>query len=225
LSADPLGHASDPSLFSFAGGDPVNFFDPDGRLGKNPSTMPDNAWYSTAFGDIKYGPDGITMWSGGMLFYTPYNEFSNPLEGAFDDIHPGQFVADAMLNADRLQQSWQEVRHPDFRTGLGRATFAVTVVGLISGTVDAAANVVTLGGKGLVQGGVKSGIKEVAEVGAKEIAQAAKTELRIAPYEVLKNDKSIAGQAHHLNQNAAYRDVIPGGQGVSTKLEATHLLT
>jgi RHS repeat-associated protein len=32
LSADPLGHASDSSLFSFCGGDPVNYFDSDGRL-------------------------------------------------------------------------------------------------------------------------------------------------------------------------------------------------
>ena len=31
LSADPAGHASSPSLYDFAGGDPVNNFDPDGR--------------------------------------------------------------------------------------------------------------------------------------------------------------------------------------------------
>lgn len=38
-------------------------------------------------------------------------------------------------------------------------------------------------------------------------------------YGILKNDKSISGQAHHLNQNAAYRDVIPPEKGVSVKLE------
>ena len=31
LSADPMGHAASPSLYDFAGGDPVNFFDPSGR--------------------------------------------------------------------------------------------------------------------------------------------------------------------------------------------------
>jgi hypothetical protein len=31
LSPDPLGHASDMSLYGFANGDPVNYFDPDGR--------------------------------------------------------------------------------------------------------------------------------------------------------------------------------------------------
>ena len=32
LSPDPLGHDADPSLYTFSGGNPVNYFDPDGRL-------------------------------------------------------------------------------------------------------------------------------------------------------------------------------------------------
>jgi RHS repeat-associated protein len=32
LSADPAGHAASPSLYDYAGGDPVNGIDPDGRL-------------------------------------------------------------------------------------------------------------------------------------------------------------------------------------------------
>ncbi|WP_158301673.1 RHS repeat-associated core domain-containing protein [Paenibacillus mesophilus] len=38
-------------------------------------------------------------------------------------------------------------------------------------------------------------------------------------YGILKKDTSIPGQAHHLNQDAAYRDVIPTNKGMSTKLE------
>jgi hypothetical protein len=34
LSADPLGHAATMDLYSFAGGDPVNRFDPDGRFAR-----------------------------------------------------------------------------------------------------------------------------------------------------------------------------------------------
>jgi RHS repeat-associated protein len=34
LSADPMGQAASPSLYDFAGGDPVNFFDPTGRCPK-----------------------------------------------------------------------------------------------------------------------------------------------------------------------------------------------
>ncbi|MDP4147487.1 MAG: type IV secretion protein Rhs [Bacillota bacterium] len=38
-------------------------------------------------------------------------------------------------------------------------------------------------------------------------------------YGILKNNDSITGQAHHLNQNAAYRDVIPRDKGLSVRLE------
>jgi RHS repeat-associated protein len=34
ISADPLGHAASSDLYSFCGGDPVNHFDADGRLGR-----------------------------------------------------------------------------------------------------------------------------------------------------------------------------------------------
>jgi RHS repeat-associated protein len=40
LSPDPLGHGSDPSLYAFANGDPVNGFDPDGRFGKDANGNP-----------------------------------------------------------------------------------------------------------------------------------------------------------------------------------------
>jgi hypothetical protein len=42
LSADPLGQAASPSLYDFAGGDPVNSFDPDGRCQQNPQSP--NNW-------------------------------------------------------------------------------------------------------------------------------------------------------------------------------------
>jgi len=35
LSSDPLGHGSSPSLYDYAGGDPVNKVDPDGRFAHN----------------------------------------------------------------------------------------------------------------------------------------------------------------------------------------------
>jgi RHS repeat-associated protein len=40
LSADPMGQAASPSLYDFAGGDPVNYFDPTGRC-KNPANNVD----------------------------------------------------------------------------------------------------------------------------------------------------------------------------------------
>jgi RHS repeat-associated protein len=58
LNADPLGHSASMDLYSFCGGDPVNNFDPDGRLSKGfyqglqLGSSPDNA--SGAF-SLGYG--------------------------------------------------------------------------------------------------------------------------------------------------------------------------
>ena len=43
--------------------------------------------------------------------------------------------------------------------------------------------------------------------------------VKVGEYGKLKNDKSTPEQAHHLNQNAAYKDVIPPEKGISVKLE------
>ena len=41
----------------------------------------------------------------------------------------------------------------------------------------------------------------------------------IDSYKNMRNNLDIAGQAHHLNQNAAFRDVIPKNDGLSVELE------
>ncbi|MEG0153529.1 MAG: hypothetical protein RR744_10230, partial [Cellulosilyticaceae bacterium] len=38
-------------------------------------------------------------------------------------------------------------------------------------------------------------------------------------YKNLRTNKDIPGQAHHLNQDAAFRDVIPKKEGLAVKLE------
>ncbi len=52
-----------------------------------------------------------------------------------------------------------------------------------------------------------------------DITKVAGNPIRIDEYGILKNDKTVSGQAHHLNQNAAYRDVVPSEKGISIKLE------
>ena len=63
----------------------------------------------------------------------------------------------------------------------------------------------------------------VVKAAAGSATGAARAELTIAPYGQLSQDASIAGQAHHLNQAAAYGDVIPYRQGLSIKLEGNIL--
>ena len=41
----------------------------------------------------------------------------------------------------------------------------------------------------------------------------------VESYKKLRRNKEISGQAHHLNQDAAFREVIPKNEGLSIKLE------
>ncbi|HFK1480227.1 type IV secretion protein Rhs [Bacillus cereus] len=44
-------------------------------------------------------------------------------------------------------------------------------------------------------------------------------DILIDSYKNLRKNKEISGQAHHLNQDAAFRDYIPRNDGLSVKLE------
>ncbi|CAM4187288.1 type IV secretion protein Rhs [Bacillus albus] len=44
-------------------------------------------------------------------------------------------------------------------------------------------------------------------------------DILIDSYKNLRKNKEISGQAHHLNQDAAFRDYIPTNDGLSVKLE------
>lgn len=45
------------------------------------------------------------------------------------------------------------------------------------------------------------------------------SDILVDSYRKLSRNKEIPGQAHHLNQNAAFKDVIPQKEGLSIKLE------
>jgi RHS repeat-associated protein len=59
LSADPAGHAASRSLYDYAGGDPVNSFDPDGRLWTTRLTE------SSSTQQFKAYTSGLLAWSMG----------------------------------------------------------------------------------------------------------------------------------------------------------------
>lgn len=61
LSADPLGHDGDPGLYAFAFGDPVNYFDPDGRFGKGVGIGARDT--AVGFWDVFYNVGGSAMYA------------------------------------------------------------------------------------------------------------------------------------------------------------------
>ncbi|HMJ90787.1 MAG TPA: hypothetical protein VK530_13285, partial [Candidatus Acidoferrum sp.] len=185
LAADPLGHASDGALNTAFNGNPAFYFDADGRLSAAPRGsgfyhyLPDGRQITVSLASaveravLAAGGTGeeayLAGWGGGGR---PTASYSQPSRSW------GSTAADAFLNADLLQESWQELSNPDFSTGIGWATFTTAGVGLVAGTLDAGtldagtldagANILTLGGKSAVTSSVKTGLKEGFEILAKD---------------------------------------------------------
>ena len=76
LSGDPLGHDSDVSLFTYAGGDPINWDDPDGLIGRATfqwmqdtgsgiSRLASDAYYSVGYaGMYPFNPEAAERYYG-----------------------------------------------------------------------------------------------------------------------------------------------------------------
>ncbi len=68
-------------------------------------------------------------------------------------------------------------------------------------------------------GNGSSGVGNSSGNGASGRSKGSSNTIKVDEYGKLKNDKTVPGQAHHLNQNAAYGDVVPSKNGISIKLE------
>ena len=117
-----------------------------------------------------------------------YNRYSyvrnNPLRYTDPDGHGP--IADAPFNADTLKSSYQLMTMPD--TGWNKAwEIPVGVIGMAAGAADAAFNVASFGGKGVVEGGIKEGLK----VGLKELG---KVEGEKAGVKVLQESAKVGAE-------------------------------
>jgi RHS repeat-associated protein len=123
LSSDSIWNERDPNWYTFAGGDPVNRFDPDGRLGKD--NLPQNLYFGTApvmatsiqptlyLYDgtvIPPNPNGNLVDPGQVASYT-YNLVTQPTGQSFSFISPvplpdgyGQSTSVPITHADQEMQ-------------------------------------------------------------------------------------------------------------------------
>jgi hypothetical protein len=144
----------------------TSYFDASGTLfialHNSPSPPPE-----TSFPAVTFGPnyDDFNAQFGGMGGAS----FPLPNFGGFPPSgngSVGHFIADAVLDAGLLKQSWYELGHPDFSSWAGVGTFVVAGIGIVTGTIDAGANLVLP-----VKSGIKSGLKGVAELFVKDAAK------------------------------------------------------
>jgi YD repeat-containing protein len=150
-------------------GNRITYWDADGRL----SAISGDGWRPSLAGYNGFVSDDPTdSWqhilSHGMTASTSDDPFAytGPSFGA----RVGNFAGE-LVNAPAIQAGWYEMRHPDFTTPLGWATFGVATVSVAANTADALANF--LPGKAAVQNAIKTGVKEVVQVAEKRLADTA----------------------------------------------------
>jgi len=173
LSGDSDWNERDPNYYSFAGGDPINGFDPDGRMSR--SDYDNFRWlFSPA-------NEGITWkWT---LMPAPYCSYTVTLiNGQYDNgaNYAGgngsivTSIGNTVLNTDARNEAWNQLSNPDFHSGLGITTWAVAGVSYAANTADAAANMLPIvgTGKALVENTIKAVVKDVAKSLTEDAAKA-----------------------------------------------------
>jgi RHS repeat-associated protein len=201
LSGDSDWNERDPNYYTFAGGDPINNFDYDGRMSRNDYDNPFRA-------DLK----GIT-WTWQLMPYPieayepvlingSYATSENSAGGGGSIVTT---IGNSVLNTDARNEAWNELNNPDFHSALGITTWAVAGVSYAANTADAAANALPIigTGKAFVENAIKIGIKETFEVGTKAtVEDVTKSEFNFVKDEVptINGRKPInsdyAGETH-----------------------------
>ncbi|HEX7654202.1 MAG TPA: RHS repeat-associated core domain-containing protein, partial [Verrucomicrobiae bacterium] len=226
ISTDPMGHGASLSLYDYCGNNPFNRFDPDGRVAKAKFAMDYNGFglpqTLSEFGDYlnSYSTDNSLVGSaaafvgslsstlGGMLTPRSYGDSAQHFAGTVNNIYQEDGFVTA---ASYATTSWnvgavyEGVANMDLATGEEVGSWDQRGGRIASGVGNTA-------------GLLSAGMWGVGKLGLLE-PPAPPELLRVEPYDELRADPDATGQAHHLNQNAVYRDVIPKGEGMSIELE------
>jgi RHS repeat-associated protein len=219
LSFDPQWNPNDAGGYSAFRGDPVNFFDADGRLGREfYQSQNESVTVRTFLGDVSFANGGTSISSGGLNFFVPDHEYFNPFQDAADAFQQfGKDTYNLASNKDARDAAWNELQHPDFSTPIGWLTYGVAGVSYAANTADAIANFIP--GKAAledaIKGGVKTGVKDLTEIAAKDAAQAAKrvlTEAEEALYGRVSHPKGFREQVWEMAKGADGNVYDPNGR-------------
>lgn len=195
LSGDPAWNERDPNYYTFAGGDPINYFDHDGRMSRNDYLSNANTANSVpwTFTQASYAY-GLPSWSNipqwaknlSPMAWNSYGVnwgFGDGSSGggdlSFNNSQPSSSIVatigKSVFNTDARNEAWNQLSNPDFNSALGITTWAVAGVSYVANTADAAANALPVigTGKALVENAVKVGVKEIAGIGSKTATEAA----------------------------------------------------
>ena len=204
LTYDSLWNSRDPNYYTFAGGDPINYFDSNGRFNSQFYSDQDDGLHVGAVFEHYYNGNVNTP-SYDLLFVQDAEG-----DGTFIKVGPDwdsgansssfiSTVSDSVLNTTARNDAWNQLVNPDFSSGWGVATWVDAGVSYVANTADAAANVIPIvgTGKAIVENSVKAGIKNLTknavEDTTKGVADLAKDEVQLVNGRVPINSKYAGG--------------------------------
>jgi RHS repeat-associated protein len=177
LSFDAAWNGSDVNGMSFAGGDPVNYFDPDGRMSRNDyqnsqGQSASDSGFSILGVNFYFTDNGYSVDGGGLNYeFTPWNTSNNNLYQ--DDLDAlasaGRSLVNTTLNTSQRSYAWNQLSNPDFSSGWGMATWGMAGVSYTANTLDAGINMIPVVGAGKAV--VENTITAVAENVTKSLAE------------------------------------------------------
>ena len=165
LSGDSAPNGRDPNNYSFAGGDPVNYFDHDGRMSWRDYQNPFSA-------DLK----GVTWtWqlaSGDSLAWEPVllnGQYSFEGNNSVGNGSIVRTIGNSVMNTEARDFATDEWNGADWHSGWGITMKIASGVSYGANTIDAGANAIPLvgTGKAFVESAVKVAIKEIVNLGTK----------------------------------------------------------
>jgi RHS repeat-associated protein len=187
LSYDSIFDPRDPNGLSAFGGDPINYFDADGRCpeGQNQSapwqtyggpigneTLADVAARLGLSGGLAATPWAIANASGNVGMFTPNISYATP---PTDSGWGGQGFMDVAVNLGAMQQDLSYLGNSDFRSGWGVAIGVTAGVKLGADVIGAVGNIVSIGEIGAIKTGIQNGLTGLTETGVKSLTEAGAT--------------------------------------------------
>jgi RHS repeat-associated protein len=179
LSFDPAWNGMDPNGFTMSGGDPINYFDHDGRISRLDYLAGWNQISTTvnpAFGMPGYSV-ASTGWTVGDTYYVlaQGDPFYTGAEQIYGSSANSSSIVDTMMNTEARNASWNELTHPDFSSGWGIATWADAGVSYVANTADMTANMIPIVGgvKSVAETAVKTVVKDVVKTFTEDAAKTA----------------------------------------------------
>ncbi|MGH7979992.1 MAG: RHS repeat-associated core domain-containing protein, partial [Limisphaerales bacterium] len=211
LTFDSLWNARDPNYYTFAGGDPINYFDSDGRFSTQYYYDQNNGLGLTVTSPIQIGGtlDTWVFQRDAEGNWTSFITGANYSFGGQQSSSLISDVSDSVLNTPQIDAAWNQLVNPDFSSGWGVATWVDAGVSLVANSAEAAANVIPIvgTGKALVENSIKAGVESLTKNAVEDTTKGA---AEFVSQETTTVYRGVSKTTESGALNPAYEEALQG---------------